>query len=58
MATEMCVTHTALAAGQRLAGPAIVPQEDCTTCLPAGFVCAVDRYGNLVIEPQAQADLH
>jgi N-methylhydantoinase A len=42
-----------LEAGQRFQGPAIVLQEDCTTCLPAGFVCTVDRYGNLVIEPSS-----
>ncbi|MGH2991283.1 MAG: hydantoinase/oxoprolinase family protein, partial [Solirubrobacterales bacterium] len=46
-----------LEAGQRFQGPAIVLQEDCTTCLPDGFVCTVDRYGNLLIDPSSQADL-
>jgi N-methylhydantoinase A len=39
-----------LRAGQHLDGPAIVEQEDTTTLVPAGFLAAVDRLGNLVIE--------
>ena len=39
-----------LLAGQHLAGPAIVEQEDTTTLVPAGFRASVDAFGNLVIE--------
>jgi N-methylhydantoinase A len=37
----------ALRHGHRLAGPCIVLQEDCTTCIPPGFAGEVDRFGNL-----------
>jgi N-methylhydantoinase A len=40
----------ALGHGQRIAGPAIVEQDDTTTLIPAGWVALVDRFGNLVIE--------
>ncbi|MBL8671193.1 MAG: hydantoinase/oxoprolinase family protein [Alphaproteobacteria bacterium] len=33
--------------GQRFSGPAVVAQDDCTTCVPGGFAIAVDAYGNL-----------
>ena len=33
--------------GQTLPSPAIVAQEDATTCIPAGFAVSVDEYGNL-----------
>jgi N-methylhydantoinase A len=36
--------------GQRLAGPAIIAQDDCTTVVPPGFGAEVDAWGNLVIE--------
>lgn len=36
-----------LAPGQRLAGPAIIAQSDCTTCVPDGFEGAIDAYGNI-----------
>ena len=39
-----------LRAGDRLAGPAIVEQDDTTTVIPAGFIGTVDDAGNLVIE--------
>jgi len=38
-------------AGQSIAGPAIVTQDDTTTCVPPGMRVDVDRYGNLVITP-------
>ncbi|HUI18320.1 MAG TPA: hydantoinase/oxoprolinase family protein [Alphaproteobacteria bacterium] len=38
-----------LLAGQRFAGPAVVGQDDCTTCIPDGFDVRVDAYGNLLL---------
>ncbi|MEQ9333924.1 hydantoinase/oxoprolinase family protein [Thalassobaculum sp.] len=38
-----------LRAGQRFAGPAVVLQDDCTTCVLGGFVAEVDSYGNLIL---------
>jgi|TARA_R100000049_G_C1957304_1_gene116860 N-methylhydantoinase A len=35
--------------GAKFSGPAIVGQDDCTTCIPEGFDTTVDAYGNLVI---------
>jgi N-methylhydantoinase A len=40
-----------LKAGQSLQGPAIIGQDDCTTCIPTGMGATVDRFGNLVITP-------
>jgi N-methylhydantoinase A len=37
----------ALRHGHRFAGPCIVMQEDCTTCVPPGVTGEVDRFGNL-----------
>jgi N-methylhydantoinase A len=37
----------ALRHGHRFAGPCIVMQEDCTTCIPPGTAGEVDRFGNL-----------
>ena len=36
-----------LLAGQAFSGPAIVAQDDCTTCVLPGFDARVDTYGNL-----------
>jgi N-methylhydantoinase A len=36
--------------GHRLAGPAIIAQEDTTICIPAGFSGEVDAHGNLHLE--------
>jgi len=36
-----------LGRGHRIAGPAIVEQDDTTILLPPGFAAAVDRHGNL-----------
>ena len=38
-----------LLAGHEIAGPCVVTQDDCTTCVPPGFDCRVDDYGNLFI---------
>jgi N-methylhydantoinase A len=37
----------ALLAGHAFEGPAIVAQDDCTTCVLPGFKATVDVYGNL-----------
>jgi len=49
-------THTAavyarvdLRAGQTFEGPAIVTQDDCTTCVLGGFTATVDASGNLIL---------
>ena len=34
-------------AGQHLYGPAVVPQDDCTTIIPPGHLCQADEFGNL-----------
>jgi N-methylhydantoinase A len=39
-----------LRAGHRFQGPAIVTQDDCTTCILNGFSAEVDEYGNLILE--------
>jgi len=41
--------RTALKAGNRLDGPAIVNQYDSTTVIPPGLSAHVDRFGNIVI---------
>ncbi len=41
--------RTALKAGNRLEGPAIVNQYDSTTVIPPGLSGEVDRFGNIVI---------
>jgi N-methylhydantoinase A len=38
-----------LKAGQAFQGPAIVVQDDTTTCILPGFAARVDRYGNLLL---------
>ncbi len=38
-----------MAAGHRIAGPAIVTQDDCTTCVLAGYRGRVDEAGNLIL---------
>ena len=45
----------ALLAGQRFAGPVVVTQEDCTTCVPPGFTVRVDEHGSLRIRVDAAA---
>ena len=36
--------------GDKILGPAVIIQDDCTTCVPTGFDVLVDGYGNLIIE--------
>ena len=38
-----------LLAGQRLEGPAVIQQDDCTTCILDGFAGRIDDYGNLIL---------
>ncbi|WP_345817252.1 hydantoinase/oxoprolinase family protein (plasmid) [Paraburkholderia sp. PREW-6R] len=40
--------RTALKAGQQIHGPAVIAQDDCTTCVLPGYHGRVDQYGNLV----------
>lgn len=42
-----------LLAGHLFYGPAIVTQDDCTTCIPPGFRANVDEFGNLRIKEDA-----
>ena len=48
--------RSALKAGNRLDGPAIVNQYDTTTVIPPGLTAQVDRFGNIVIEVGASAE--
>jgi len=41
-----------LGAGHRFQGPAVVAQDDCTTCVLDGFTVTVDGYGNLILETE------
>ncbi|MGH7275784.1 MAG: hydantoinase/oxoprolinase family protein [Candidatus Rokuibacteriota bacterium] len=43
-----------LAAGARLAGPAIVEERESTSVLPPGAVASVDEYVNLIVEVGAR----
>ena len=40
-----------LVPGHRFAGPAVVAQSDCTTCVPGGLGGMVDGFGNLILTP-------
>lgn len=42
-----------LLAGQTFEGPAVVSQDDATTCVLPGFSVTVDPYGNLVLTNRA-----
>ncbi|EDP62373.1 5-oxoprolinase (ATP-hydrolyzing) [alpha proteobacterium BAL199] len=42
-----------LKAGQRFAGPAVILQDDCTTCVLGGFTGEVDPYGNLILTAES-----
>ena len=48
-------SRVALVAGQRLSGPAIITQDDCTTVIPSGYVCDVDEFTNLRITSEGAA---
>ena len=41
-----------LVCGNRLSGPALVIQMDCTTVVPPGWGGVVDSFGNLLLEPE------
>jgi len=43
--------RTELAPGHRFTGPAVVAQNDCTTCVPDGLDGRVDGFGNLILTP-------
>ncbi|MBJ2064935.1 hydantoinase/oxoprolinase family protein [Serratia odorifera] len=49
------VSRATLRAGHQFAGPAIVMQDDCTTCVPPGMQVNVDTFGNLLITPLTEA---
>lgn len=38
-------------AGQSISGPAIIAQDDTTTCVPPAMRVDIDRFGNLIITP-------
>ena len=42
-----------LRGGQSFPGPCVIAQDDCTTCVPPGFDCHVDPFGNLFIRRAA-----
>jgi N-methylhydantoinase A len=42
--------RASLRAGQRIEGPAIVQQDDCTTCILGGFTAEIDAYGNILLD--------
>ncbi|WLS80430.1 hydantoinase/oxoprolinase family protein [Erwinia pyri] len=46
------ISRATLAAGHHFSGPAIVLQDDCTTCVPPDMTVEVDRFGNLLITPR------
>ncbi|WP_042301279.1 hydantoinase/oxoprolinase family protein [Paraburkholderia kururiensis] len=43
-----------LLAGHRIEGPAVIAQDDCTTCVLPGFSGEVDAYGNLILLQRLQ----
>ncbi|HEX6254884.1 MAG TPA: hydantoinase/oxoprolinase family protein [Euzebyales bacterium] len=50
-ATANLYERTALRAGNRIAGPAIVTEMDSTTLILPGHTGEVDRFGNIMIRP-------
>jgi 5-oxoprolinase (ATP-hydrolysing) len=44
------VPRSALACGERVAGPALVPERNATTWVAAGWEARVDPHGNLLLE--------
>jgi N-methylhydantoinase A len=50
-ATANLFERTALRAGNRIAGPAIVTEMDSTTLILPGHTGEVDRFGNILIRP-------
>lgn len=45
------IARDSLRAGHQIAGPVIIAQDDCTTCVPPQMRVTVDTYGNLLITP-------
>lgn len=45
-----------LKAGNQIAGPAIINQYDSTTVVPPGLTAEIDRYGNIIIRVDADAE--
>ncbi len=45
--------RSSLRAGNRVEGPAVFTQTDCTTFLPAGWLCTVDERLNLILTKAA-----
>ena len=39
-----------LRAGHKFSSPAVISQDDCTTCVPVGFTIEVDEFGNLRVK--------
>lgn len=46
-------SRASLRAGQTFTGPAVVTQDDATTCVLPGFAGSVDEFGNLVLVNEA-----
>lgn len=46
--------RTRLRPGHRFAGPAVIVEYSATTALPPGWRARVDRFGNLILEPQGR----
>lgn len=46
----MLYDRAALLSGQRIVGPAVVQQDDCTTCILGGFDAEIDAYGNILLK--------
>ncbi|MBN1484183.1 MAG: hydantoinase/oxoprolinase family protein [Chloroflexia bacterium] len=51
-----CYERSALSAGQRFAGPALVLQYDTTTVVPPGWQVRVDAWENLCLQWRASAE--
>ena len=47
-----------LSPGNRIDGPAIITQPDCTTVLAPGQQLEIDRFGNLVIQATQQGEFY
>ncbi len=45
-----------LAPGERVAGPAIIEEAECTIVVPPGSSCRTDRYGNVIMARTLRAE--
>ncbi len=50
--------RASLRAGQRFSGPAVIAQDDTTTCVLPGYNVEVDPHGNLLINVAHSGDAH